>query len=135
MLKNFIRNYRLVDMVSDTIELCRVLGFKLERRIKHILNAQSFWRVNYKKQWTEKFPDKLFPRKKFACARALPPKAVKTIEDLIFWQYAKTISESAGYGKKQFGFACIACMSKQSMSFLRNREGYGTKAVNYACMQ
>jgi hypothetical protein len=23
---------------------------------------------------------------------------------LIFWQYAKIISESAGYGKKQFGF-------------------------------
>jgi hypothetical protein len=34
----------------------------------------------------------------------LPPKAVKTIRDLIFWQYAKIISESAGYGKKQFGF-------------------------------
>jgi hypothetical protein len=34
----------------------------------------------------------------------LPPSAVKTIRDLIFWQYAKIISESAGYGKKQFGF-------------------------------
>jgi len=34
----------------------------------------------------------------------LPPRAVKTIQDLIFWQYAKIISESAGYGKKQFGF-------------------------------
>lgn len=34
----------------------------------------------------------------------LPPSAVKTIGDLIFWQYAKIISESAGYGKKQFGF-------------------------------
>jgi rubrerythrin len=34
----------------------------------------------------------------------LPPKAVKTVRDLIFWQYAKIISESAGYGKKQFGF-------------------------------
>jgi hypothetical protein len=29
---------------------------------------------------------------------------VKTIEDLIFWQYAKIISESAGYGKNQYGF-------------------------------
>jgi hypothetical protein len=36
--------------------------------------------------------------------RALPPKAVKTIQDLIFWKYAKIISQSAGYGKKQFGF-------------------------------
>ena len=34
----------------------------------------------------------------------LPPKAVRTIQDLIFWQYAKIISESTGYGKKQFGF-------------------------------
>jgi hypothetical protein len=34
----------------------------------------------------------------------LPPSAVKTVGDLIFWQYAKIISESAGYGKKEFGF-------------------------------
>lgn len=34
----------------------------------------------------------------------MPPSAVKTIRDLIYWQYAKIISESAGYGKRQFGF-------------------------------
>jgi hypothetical protein len=34
----------------------------------------------------------------------LPPHAVKTIQDLIFWQYAKIISESAGIGKNQYGF-------------------------------
>jgi len=34
----------------------------------------------------------------------VPPTAVKTIRDLIFWQYSKIISESAGFGKKQFGF-------------------------------
>ena len=34
----------------------------------------------------------------------MPPSAVKTIRHLIFWQYAKIIAESAGYGKKQFGF-------------------------------
>jgi hypothetical protein len=34
----------------------------------------------------------------------LPPSVVKTIQDLIFWQYAKIISESAGYGKRQYGF-------------------------------
>jgi len=28
----------------------------------------------------------------------LPPGAVKTIRDLIYWQYAKLIAESAGYG-------------------------------------
>lgn len=34
----------------------------------------------------------------------MPPRAVKTIQDLIFWQYAKIISQSAGYGKRQWGF-------------------------------
>jgi hypothetical protein len=34
----------------------------------------------------------------------LPPTAVKSIRDLIFWQYAKIISESAGAGKTQYGF-------------------------------
>jgi HNH endonuclease len=34
----------------------------------------------------------------------LPPSAVRTIRDLIYWQYAKIISESAGAGKKQYGF-------------------------------
>jgi hypothetical protein len=34
----------------------------------------------------------------------MPPKAVKTIRDLIYWQYAKIIGESAGFGKKQFAF-------------------------------
>ena len=34
----------------------------------------------------------------------MPPKAVRTIRDLIYWQYAKIIGESAGFGKKQFAF-------------------------------
>ena len=34
----------------------------------------------------------------------MPPSAVKTIRALIYWQYAKIISESAGYGKRQYGF-------------------------------
>jgi hypothetical protein len=34
----------------------------------------------------------------------IPPSAVKSIRDLIFWQYAKIISESAGAGKKEYGF-------------------------------
>jgi hypothetical protein len=29
---------------------------------------------------------------------------VKTIRDLIYWQYAKIIAESAGAGKRQYGF-------------------------------
>lgn len=34
----------------------------------------------------------------------MPPSAVKTVKDLIFWQYAKIISESAKFGKKNYGF-------------------------------
>lgn len=33
----------------------------------------------------------------------MPPRAVKTVKELIFWQYAKIISDSAGMGKKNFG--------------------------------
>jgi len=34
----------------------------------------------------------------------MPPSAVKTIRDLIYWQYAKIISESAGAGKRKYAF-------------------------------
>ncbi|NVM56111.1 MAG: HNH endonuclease [Candidatus Helarchaeota archaeon] len=34
----------------------------------------------------------------------MPPAIVKTIKDLIFWQYTKLISTSAGFGPKNYGF-------------------------------
>ena len=34
----------------------------------------------------------------------MPPPAVKTIRDLIFWQYSKIIAESAGMGKSNYSF-------------------------------
>jgi hypothetical protein len=34
----------------------------------------------------------------------MPPDAVKTMRDLIYWQYSKLMSESAGYGKKDYSF-------------------------------
>jgi len=34
----------------------------------------------------------------------MPPPVVKSLRDLIFWQYSKIISESAGAGKKNYGF-------------------------------
>ena len=36
--------------------------------------------------------------------REMPPAAVRMIRDLIYWQYAKLISESAGFGKRNYGF-------------------------------
>jgi len=34
----------------------------------------------------------------------MPPSAVRTVKDLIFWQYSKIIAESAGFGKSNYGF-------------------------------
>lgn len=34
----------------------------------------------------------------------MPPSAVRTVRDLIYWQYAKIISESAGVGKRRYAF-------------------------------
>jgi hypothetical protein len=34
----------------------------------------------------------------------MPPMAVKTVQDLLFWQYSKIIAESAGMGKRNYGF-------------------------------
>jgi len=34
----------------------------------------------------------------------MPPAAVKTVRDLIYWQYGKIISASAGAGRRQYAF-------------------------------
>lgn len=34
----------------------------------------------------------------------MPPTAIKTVQEVIFWQYAKIIADSAGIGKKNWGF-------------------------------
>lgn len=34
----------------------------------------------------------------------MPPAVVKTVRDLIYWQYAKIIADSAGMGKREYGF-------------------------------
>ena len=34
----------------------------------------------------------------------MPPSAVKTVQDIIYWQYAKIIANSSGIGNKEFGF-------------------------------
>lgn len=34
----------------------------------------------------------------------MPPKFVKTIEELVYWEYAKLITKSAGFDKKNYGF-------------------------------
>jgi hypothetical protein len=34
----------------------------------------------------------------------MPPAVVKTVNDLLYWQYAKIIADSAGFSKKEWGF-------------------------------
>jgi len=34
----------------------------------------------------------------------MPPPVIKNFKDLIFWQYAKIIADSAGFGKMNYGF-------------------------------
>jgi hypothetical protein len=41
----------------------------------------------------------------------MPPAVVKTVKDLIFWQYAKIIAASSGIGKYDYGF--VMAKSKQ----------------------
>lgn len=55
VLKNFIRNFKVVDLVSDTVKLCEFVGFKLTKKIKFRLPTKSFWRVLYERKYQKKF--------------------------------------------------------------------------------
>ncbi len=37
-------------------------------------------------------------------ARKTPPPAIRSVRDLIYWQYAKIIADSAGMGKRNYRF-------------------------------
>lgn len=43
------------------------------------------------------FADKINP------LHAMPPKAIKTVRQLIYYQYAKIIAEASGFGKSNYG--------------------------------
>jgi len=58
-------NWKVVDLVGDTIKLCEFCGFKLVKKIRFMLPQQSFWRTNYRLQWEKKFK-KPFPEEEFA---------------------------------------------------------------------
>ena len=51
ILKNFIRQKRLVPLTDHTIKLCESCGFTLKERLLFKLPQMSFWRVLGKKQW------------------------------------------------------------------------------------
>lgn len=53
ILKNFIRDKKVVRLDLDTQRLCESVGFSLEERLAFKLPTQSFWRILYKR----KFPN------------------------------------------------------------------------------
>lgn len=53
VVKNFIRNKKIVQLDFDTIKVCKQAGFTLKERLKRKLTQQSFWRIIYQK----KYPD------------------------------------------------------------------------------
>jgi len=53
VLKNFIRDKKVVPLTEHTIKLCESVGFKLKERLLFKLPSQSFWRILYKKKYPE----------------------------------------------------------------------------------
>lgn len=53
VVKNFIRDKKIVRLDLDTIKLCEQAGFTLKERLKRKLTQQSFWRIIYQ----QRFPD------------------------------------------------------------------------------
>ena len=53
VVKNFIRDKKIIRLDLDTIKLCEQAGFVLKERLARKLTQQSFWRTIYHK----KFPD------------------------------------------------------------------------------
>ncbi len=53
VLKNFIRDQKLVRLDLDTTRIVESVGFRLVETLKRRLPAQSFWRILYQR----KFPD------------------------------------------------------------------------------
>jgi len=53
VVKNFIRDKKIIRLDLDTIKLCKKAGFNLKERLARELTQQSFWRTIYH----QKYPD------------------------------------------------------------------------------
>ena len=51
IIKNFIRNKKLVPLSEHTIRLCQSIGFSFEDHLLFKLPQTSFWRVLERKKW------------------------------------------------------------------------------------
>ena len=53
ILKNFIRDKKVVPLTDHTIKLCKGVGFRLKERLLFKLPTQSFWRRLYSQKYPE----------------------------------------------------------------------------------
>lgn len=51
VVKNFIRDKKIVRLDLDTIKLCGQAGFRLKERLKREITHQSFWRTLYYRKY------------------------------------------------------------------------------------
>ncbi len=51
VLKNFIRDRKIVRLDEDTLKLCEKAGFSFVERLERKLTQQSFWRTIYKQKY------------------------------------------------------------------------------------
>jgi len=66
----------------------------------------------------------------------VPPAVVKSVKDLIYWQYAKIIADSAGMGKKDYGFVMnkFKQLKQGSISWNEIREYVKEKELGNECI-
>jgi hypothetical protein len=66
----------------------------------------------------------------------VPPAVVKTVRDLIFWQYAKIISEAAGFTKEEYGFVTnkFKQLKQEEISWNEIREYVKEKEQSDECI-
>jgi hypothetical protein len=65
----------------------------------------------------------------------LPPASVKSVEDLLYWQYAKIIADSAGFSKKEWGFVtCKFKLLKQGTISWNQLREYIKEQQDHACI-
>jgi len=44
----------------------------------------------------------------------MPPSHIKSVRQILYWQYAKIISEASGFGKKNYGMIMTKCKRLES---------------------
>jgi len=75
--KNFRRGGREINLLSDTIKLCEIVGFELYQIAYHKLNGASFWQVNAAIKANQKGEPLLLPLIEHVIILKKPRKATK----------------------------------------------------------